>query len=383
MDAQNFYKVVCDEAKTADDVSSTTFGEVVKQNKVCGVTKTAEDVSSTEVAKAIQQDNCTKHADIDSQNSQRCKKRTFSQSSCSDTPAHTKALINFMRQLHLEHYTTEMLKQGYDDFDFLSSKSKEELMRVATLVKMLPGHADKFVANACFASKQKTTDRASVGQPSATSAGAKTESSYIVCIVDRSGSMASMGDAVKTGFNEFLQEQKDFPGDCMATVVRFDTKVEVVHHGVDINDVKDATDETFKPRGRTALHDAIGNTISKVKRKISTLASKPTRVMVLVLTDGEENASTKHTRAKVVKAIRRCEKKRNWTFVYVGANQDAIAKGREIGFTARNCMDYSAETHFQRAAWHNVSMNIQRQRAGGSAAWTENERLTSVHKIAY
>merc|ERR1712025_1484509 len=105
-------------------------------------------------------------------------------------------------------------------------------------------------------------------------------------IVDRSGSMSSMGTAVKTGFNEFIQEQRAIPGDCMATVVRFDGEVEVVHHGVNLTDTPDATDATFEPRGQTALYDGIGDTITLVLNKIASLATKPKRVMVLVLTDG-------------------------------------------------------------------------------------------------
>ena len=297
---------------------------------------------------------------------------------------HTKALVDFMRQVHLQQYTDDLIKQGYDDLNFLSSRSKRQLHAVASLVSMLPGHAAKFVAlltkKVCDVSSvsprlglseeaQKMTDAASSGS----------NTSYVVCIVDRSGSMRSMGNAVKTGFNEFLHEQKAFPGDCMATVVRFDHEVEVVHHGVNLSDIKDATEATFQPRGRTALHDAIGETISMVQSKLSTMASKPSRVMVLVLTDGEENASSKHSSAEIMKAIGHCEKKLNWTFVFVGANQDAIATGTKIGFSAQSCLSYTSDITHQRRTWSNISSNISRQRSGGSALWSPVERRSSMN----
>jgi len=297
---------------------------------------------------------------------------------------HTKALVDFMRQVHLQQYTKDLLNKGYDDLNFLSTMSKRDLLGVAILVNMLPGHAAKFAA--LLTKKVYDVSNASSGLGSSEetqkvpdAASSSDDSSYVVCIVDRSGSMRSMGNAVKTGFNEFLHEQKAFPGDCMATVVRFDHEVEVVHHGVNLTDVKDATEATFQPRGRTALHDAIGETISMVKRKLSTLASKPSRVMVMVLTDGEENASTKHSRAKIMKAIGECEKKLKWTFVFVGANQDAIATGTQIGFRAQSCLSYTSDMTHQRATWSCISQNISRQRSGGSSLWTPGERSSSMN----
>lgn len=298
------------------------------------------------------------------------------------TPAHTKALVDFMRQLHLEQYTPEMIEQGYDDLNFMSTLSAKDLQGVAALVKMLPGHAAKFVA---AMTHQVTT---SVSSASASSASASSSSSsatadaaadsYVVCVVDRSGSMSSMGTEVKNGFNTFLAEQQKLPGNCLATIVKFDNKVEVVHHGVKLNDIPPATNKTFEPRGMTALYDGIGDAIEMVKQKISTLASKPSRVMVMVLTDGEENTSQRHSHAEVMKTIRDCENKLKWTFTFIGANQDAIATGTKMGFSAQNCLTYAADSMHQRATWSNISANVCRQRGGGVSSWTPEERHTSI-----
>merc|ERR1719198_459186 len=106
-----------------------------------------------------------------------------------------------MRQLHLERYTTELVNQGYDDLNFMSTQSKKELQDVAALVNMLPGHAAKFVATLT----KKVNASASAAKPADTSAtsvnaasGSASGKSYVACIVDRSGSMSSMGTAVKT-----------------------------------------------------------------------------------------------------------------------------------------------------------------------------------------
>lgn len=303
------------------------------------------------------------------------KKRSISEllDARSEMPAHTRALINFMRELHLEQYTPKMIMEGYDDLDFLSGQKKIDLQGVAFLVRMLPGHAAKFVESIT----RRIKISASARPPKVPKADSDGDSSYVVCIVDRSGSMADMGSAVKNGFNEFLEEQKAFAGECSATVVRFDNTVEVVHHGVDLKDIPAATDTTFTPRGMTALYDAIGDTLKMVAQKISTLASKPKKVMVLVLTDGAENASSRHTNKAIVKAISHCEKKLGWTFVFVGANQDAIATGTQMGFSAQSCLTYTANAEFQRKTWSSINSNFLRQRSGGDSSWTPVERRSS------
>merc|ERR1712110_303211 len=322
-----------------------------------------------------------------------------------DMPAHKRPLVDFMRQLHLQQYIPAMFEQGYDDLNFMSTLTEKELQDVANLVKMLPGHATKFVVSmtkniskdpsAGSASKARSACRGGASSASSSSSASKGDTvvaagvgdggtaaesgtSYVVCIVDRSGSMQSMGSAVKNGFNEFLQQQKAFPGACLATVVRFDNKVEIVNHGTKLADISPATDETFAPRGSTALYDALGDSIAMVKEKISTLSCKPSRVMVLVLTDGQENASSKHSHSDVVKNIKQCEDELKWSFVYIGANQNAITTGARMGFRADSCLTYAADHLHQRATWSNISSNLCRQRGGGSASWTHQERMSSM-----
>merc|ERR1712176_1614001 len=188
-----------------------------------------------------------------------------------------------MRQLHLQQYTPEMIEQGYDDLNFMSTLSAESLQGVAALVKMLPGHAAKFVAAMTQQVNTSVPSASASGASASSSSSSATADSYVVCVVDRSGSMSSMGTEVKNGFNAFLEEQQKMPGNCMATIVKFDNKVEVVHHGVQLSAIPPATDKTFEPRGMTALYDGIGDAIQMVKEKIPTLASKPSRVMVMVL----------------------------------------------------------------------------------------------------
>lgn len=316
------------------------------------------------------------------------RKRPVGEMLSTEMPPQKKAVCDFMRQIRLEQYTDALLKKGYDDLDFMSGLAKEDLLSVGALADMLPGHVAKFVA----AMTTKVNTGTFIGPlptkvkiaPAAASAAtppkdqtAGLEDSYTVCVVDCSGSMQSMGHAVKDGFNEFIQEQKALPGKCMATVVRFAATVDTVHHGVDIADIPPATDATFAPQGRTALYDGIGIAIALVKNKILTLSSKPTRVMVMILTDGQENASRQFRPESVRETIKKCEKELNWEFVFIGANQNAIVTGKQMGFNAVQCLSYDPAPDMQRAAWTNISANMTRYRCGRASGWTKRERTTS------
>lgn len=193
---------------------------------------------------------------------------------------------------------------------------------------------------------------------------------YVAMIVDRSGSMRSMGVEVMKGFNTFLKEQKALPGKCSATVVRFDNEVEVLQHGVELQSVRAATHDTFKPRGSTALIDAMGGTIEMVEKQVKSMEPRPDKVMVMILTDGAENASNKFTRESVMANIKRLETTGSWQFVFVGANQDAIKVGQTYGMSAQNCLSYSATPEYQNQTFQCLSANAATYRGGCKSSYS-------------
>ena len=241
---------------------------------------------------------------------------------------------------------------------------------------MLPGHACKFVDAITTRIHVPAVISKAKGSTHAMNVSG-TEDAYVVCIVDCSASMISIGKEVKDGFNTFIEKQRALPGKCLATVVKFNHKVKVWKHGTDIQRLPFADARTFKPGGMTALYDAICMTVKLVKHKISSLPHKPARVIVMVLTDGQENSSAKFTNKHVMKLIRHCEK-RNWTFTFIGANQDAIATGTGIGFKADNCLTYTADGDHTTETWNSMSANCCRQRLGESSAWMDEERISSI-----
>ncbi len=149
----------------------------------------------------------------------------------------------------------------------------------------------------------------------------------IAYLLDRSGSMAPMQEAAVAAFNDFLRVQQDVPGEARLTLVQFDDAYEVHVKARSLREVPQLTAATYQPRGSTALLDAIGRTVLDLDRRLATLseADKPGKVIVAIFTDGLENASREFTHPQIGDLIREHREARGWEFLFLAANQDAIA----------------------------------------------------------
>lgn len=151
---------------------------------------------------------------------------------------------------------------------------------------------------------------------------------HIIAILDRSGSMRPLVSDTIGGYNGWLKQLKeDSQGqDVALTLHLFDTQHEFPHIAADLADVGELTPELYYARGGTALLDAIGQSVSEIKGQMG----KQDRALCLIITDGYENSSREYTNEAIAKLIKKCEKKGNWTFDYLGANQDAFAVGASM-----------------------------------------------------
>jgi hypothetical protein len=189
-------------------------------------------------------------------------------------------------------------------------------------------------------------------------------------VLDRSGSMESIKTETINGVNTFLEKQKELPGSASFTLAQFDNYYEVVHGGVDIQFVPPLTDQTFFPRGTTALWDAIGRTIVDTGKRLESMpeAERPEKVIFVIMTDGFENASQEYKTADTInRMITHQRETYNWEFVFLGANQDAIAAAQKIGITRAAAMTYGANTVGVKAVMDSLNANVASYRSGGIA----------------
>jgi uncharacterized protein YegL len=158
----------------------------------------------------------------------------------------------------------------------------------------------------------------------------------IAAILDRSGSMEPLTRDTIGGFNNFLKEQQEVPGEAVLTTVLFNNTYKLLHDRVDIKKVKPMTNKEYVASGGTALLDAMGKTITDIGVKLHNTSEneRPSRVIVFVITDGEENSSTKYTNEKIKQMVELQKNTYSWEFIFLGANVDAFAVAASIGISA-------------------------------------------------
>lgn len=200
----------------------------------------------------------------------------------------------------------------------------------------------------------------------------------ITIVLDRSGSMQSIRGDIIGGYNQFIDDQKSIPGTAALSLAQFDNQYEVVHSGIDIKDVPDLTGETFVPRGSTALFDAIGRTINQTGARLAKMSEtdRPGKVVFVIITDGMENASQEFTRGQINEMISHQEEKYSWEFVFLAANQDAIATGGEMGVRQNKAMTYAHNSAGVMRAMKSMSGHMREYRMGNvnDIAFTEEDR---------
>lgn len=188
----------------------------------------------------------------------------------------------------------------------------------------------------------------------------------ITFILDSSGSMASIEADTKGGFNAFLNDQRHEEGEATVTLYEFSTGVECVYERVPIAEAPERTDANYTPRGRTALYDAISSAITATDSSLASdgPSDSTDNVIIVVLTDGKENAS--ETSQKTVRTLVSERQERGWEFLFIGANQDAALTARSIGMDEGKALDMAHDGEGARAAYESTSDRVRNARQTGT-----------------
>lgn len=164
----------------------------------------------------------------------------------------------------------------------------------------------------------------------------------LVFILDKSGSMSGLEKDTIGGFNSMLQKQQKIDGECRITTVLFDNRYELLHDRIDIRAVAPMTEKEYCVGGCTALIDAVGRTIHKLVsvQKNTAEEYRAEKVMFVIITDGEENASREYSLGQVKKMIEHEKEAYGWEFVFLGANIDAVQTAGQFGISEDRAVDY-------------------------------------------
>lgn len=211
----------------------------------------------------------------------------------------------------------------------------------------------------------------------------KKDHTDITIILDRSGSMSAVAGDTIGGFNRFLNDQKKGAGTATITLHQFDNQFETPIKAQDIQSAPELTTATFVPRGNTALLDAIGRAIVDTGARMSAAGDQcAEKVVVVIITDGQENASHEYNHAKVHEMIEHQRSKYQWEFVFLGANQDAIKAATNLGVAGGNAMTYAHNAKGTTAAFDSTSANLRSMRAGVTASMKYSEEDRKKQRAA-
>jgi hypothetical protein len=191
---------------------------------------------------------------------------------------------------------------------------------------------------------------------------------HLYFLLDRSGSMATIVDDTVGGFDAFIKEQRNAPGECRVTLAQFDDSYEEVYADRPIAEVPSLV---LQPRGTTALLDSIARLVIDAGQRLAAMPEdqRPGTVIVGIMTDGMENASREWTHPQVKELIEKQTDVYQWQFLYLGADQDAIEVGASIGVGAAHSVTYGRGKVKQAMAATSANMAAYRAaRAAGMPA---------------
>jgi len=203
--------------------------------------------------------------------------------------------------------------------------------------------------------------------------------SHISVILDRTGSMQDIRADVVGGYNAFLAAQRDTPHPATLTLVQFDSQdpYEILHSAADIATVPPLTLEQYVPRASTPLYDAMGRGILDLEAWLAARpdAERPGKVIFVVVTDGQENASREFDRKRVNRLVK-AKKKLDWDFVFLSADLDAFEDAGHIGVEHESRLLFSRSSTGNSNAWAAASMKVRDRRTGAAekVAFDEQDR---------
>lgn len=186
----------------------------------------------------------------------------------------------------------------------------------------------------------------------------------VIAVIDRSGSMGFLTESTIKGYNEFVKNQKKLEDDCNISLILFNEKAEYIYDNVPLTRVKKLTTKVYNPGGTTAMNDAIGLAINATGKRLSKMdeCDRPSKVIVLIITDGHENSSTDYTTSQIREMIDIQQNTFSWEFIFLGANINVEQVSKEYGFKSGKYATYSADVKGTTALYTSVSNAVSNER---------------------
>ena len=183
--------------------------------------------------------------------------------------------------------------------------------------------------------KKKAVKRKVVTKP-------KITKNYLMVVLDQSGSMQSIKTQAISAFNEQIETTKNVANnlDVQVGLVKFDSEVSVLPFQP-LSAVQKLNEDSYQPGGGTAMYDGVGDAIASLIMQPD-IGNNNVSVLVMVISDGQENASRRFTSQLIGEKIQELQKTNRWTFTYAGANQDLSKIVQQLHIPIGNTTTFAA-----------------------------------------
>ena len=174
----------------------------------------------------------------------------------------------------------------------------------------------------------------------------KTQKTIYHILVDKSGSMSDCIDQTINGFNEQIAKiremELEFPEQQMTIgLTTFNTRVSHLYYMKPVEHAYKMDERNYQPDGSTAMLDAMAETMAALSQlQQQSNEQIPTTVVMVILTDGYENASRRYTLKNVKEMVEEREASGTWTFSFLGATLDAVDVAEQMSIRRENSIAF-------------------------------------------
>lgn len=199
-------------------------------------------------------------------------------------------------------------------------------------------------------------------------------------VIDASGSMGHLRNDTIGGFNSVIESQKSQEGETRISAVVFNSNVKTVYENTPVDDIVPLNNDTYKTWGCTALYDAMGTLIDSIGKRLANTSEeeRPGKVLVVVITDGEENASQKYTFADIKEKVEHQQTVYSWEFMFLGADMNSMNQARSMGFKSEYTKTYSTNTRGVCSVYNVIDSVVCASKAVSRGDIDDNEYMRSM-----
>ena len=197
----------------------------------------------------------------------------------------------------------------------------------------------------------------------------------IFCLIDKSSSMTSFRYDAIDGFNEFLREQKEIQDSANLTLCLFDKEWSVAIERMNLKDIPELTKKTYKLGRGTSLYDSIAKTIGYATVVVEKYQEEALpKVVVMVLTDGEDSTSSAATEKDVADFVADCSQL-GWEFFFLTTSRKAFDMSASMGFAPENTHLFNNDKKGMMNSFMSMSQILKDMKVKGELSLSDEDEI--------